>query len=167
MVTYLVSLHPGPVHLDCPQHKLLKKDTDFTRNSTYNAAFQCVKDAVISDTTLWHFDPSLPVTIQVDASQVGLGVVLLQDHKPVAFPSKALIDAKCCYANIEREMLPVVFRAERFKTYVYGRLFTIKSDHRPLEYHQIRPQAPGIHLPEEPGRHASLAAAHTTVAPGL
>ena len=73
------------------------------------------------------------MTIQVDASQVGLGVVLLQNHKPMAFASKALTDAEHCYTNIEREMLTVIFRAERFRTYIDGRSFTIKSDHYPLE----------------------------------
>ena len=77
MVTYISSFIPGLSTLTAPLSELLKKDTDFTWNPTYNAAFQHVKDAVISNTTLWYFDPSLPVTIQVDASQVGLGVVLL------------------------------------------------------------------------------------------
>ena len=73
------------------------------------------------------------MTIQVDASQVGLGAVLLQDNKPIAFASKALTDAESRYANIEREMLAVVFGVERFHTYVYGWSFTIESDHKPLE----------------------------------
>ena len=119
--------------MTAPLCELLKKDTDFTWNPTYDAAFQHVKDAVVSDTTLWYFDPSLPMTIQVDASQVGLGVALLQNHKPMAFASKALTNAECHYANIEREMLTVIFRAERFRTYIYGRSFTIESDHKPLE----------------------------------
>ena len=51
----------------------------------------------------------------------------------MAFGSKALTDTECCYTNIQREMLAVVFRAERFRTCVYGRSFTIKSDHKPLE----------------------------------
>ena len=76
--------------LAAPLHELLKKDTDFTWNHTYDATFQHVKDAVITNTTLKYFDPSLPVTIQVDAWQVGLGVALLQNSKPVAFASKAL-----------------------------------------------------------------------------
>ena len=80
MVTYLSSFIPGLSTLTDPLWKLLKKDTDFTWNPTYDATFQHVKDAVISDTTLWNFDPSLPMTIQVDVSQVGLGVVLLQNH---------------------------------------------------------------------------------------
>ena len=73
------------------------------------------------------------MTIQVDASQVGLGAALLQNGKPVAFASKALTKTECRYANIEREMLATVFGAERFHTYVYGWSFTIESDHKPLE----------------------------------
>ena len=73
------------------------------------------------------------MTIQVDASQVGLGVVLLQNNKPIALISMALTKTKHCYANIRREMCSVIFRVERFRTYVYGRSFTIKSDHKPLE----------------------------------
>ena len=42
------------------------------------------------------------MTIQVDASQVGLGAALLQNGKPMAFASKALTETKCWYANIER-----------------------------------------------------------------
>ena len=52
------------------------------------------------------------MTIQVDASQVGLGAALLQNGKPIAFASKALTETECRYANIEREMLAVVFGAE-------------------------------------------------------
>ena len=73
------------------------------------------------------------MTIQVDASQVGLGAALLQNGKPIAFASKALTKTKCRYANIEREILAAVFGAERFHTYVYGQSFMIKSDHKPLE----------------------------------
>ena len=51
-----------------------------------------MKKAVISDTTLRYFNPSLLVTIQVDASQVGLGTALLQNGKPIAFASKALTE---------------------------------------------------------------------------
>ena len=113
--------------------ELLRKDADFTWNASYKATFEWVKQAIVSDTTLRYFNLSLPVTIQVDASQVGLGTALLQNNKPVAFASKALTDAECRYATIEREMLAVVFRAEHFCIYVYGWSFMIKSDHKPLE----------------------------------
>ena len=58
---------------------------------------------------------------------------LLQNNKPIAFASKALTNAEHRYMNIEREMLAIVFGAEQFHTYIYGRSFTIESDHKPLE----------------------------------
>ena len=133
LVMYLSPFIPGLSTLTVPLCELLKKDTDFTWNCTYNATFQWVKEAVVSDTTLRYFNPLLPMAIQVDASQVGLGAALLQNGKPVAFASKALTKTKCWYANIEREMLAAFFGAERFQMYIYGRTFTIKSDHKPLE----------------------------------
>ena len=133
LVTYLSPFIPGLSTLTAPLQELLKKDTDFIWNCTYNTAFEWVKEAVISDTTLRYSDPSLLVTIQVDASQVDLGAALLQNGKPIAFASKALTKTECRYVNIEREMLAAVFRAERFHTYIYGQSFTIKSDHKPLE----------------------------------
>ena len=114
LVTYLSPFIPGLSTLIAPLHELLKKDTDFTWNCTFNAIFQCVKEAAISDTTLRYFDPSLPVTRQVDASLVGLGAALLQNGKPMTFASKALTETKNWYANIDREMPPAVFGVERF-----------------------------------------------------
>ena len=133
LVTYLSPFIPGLSTLTAPLQELLKKVTDFIWNCTYNTAFEQIKEAVISDTTLRYFDPSLPVTIQVDASQVGLGTALLQNGKTIAFDSNALTETECQYANIEREMLAALFGAERFHTYIYGQSFTIESDHKPLE----------------------------------
>ena len=134
MVTYLSPFIPGLSMLTAPLHELLKKDVEFSWDTSYKTAFQCIKDAVVSNTTLQYIDASCPITVQVDASQVRLGASLLQDNKlPVAFTSKALTEVKCHFANIECAMLHVVFRAEQFRTYVYGRPFTIESDHKPLE----------------------------------
>ena len=88
LVTYLSPFIPGLSTLTAPLCELLKKDTDFIWNCTYDATFQQVKEAVVSDTTLRYFNPSLPVTIQVDASQVGLGAALMQNGKPVPLPAR-------------------------------------------------------------------------------
>ena len=133
LVPYLSPFIPGLSTLTAPLWELLKKDTDFIWKCTYNTTFEQIKEAVISDTTLRYFNPSLPVTIQVNASQVGLGAALLQNGKPIAFASKALTETKCWYANIEREMLAAVLGAERFHTYIYGWSFMIESDHKLLE----------------------------------
>ena len=68
-----------------------------------------------------------------DASSRGLGAALLQDGRPFTFASKSLTPTEQRYANIEREMLAVVFGCKRFHTYVYAKNCTIESDHKPLE----------------------------------
>ena len=94
MVTYLSPFICGLSTLTAPLWELLKKDANFTWNASYESAFEQIKEAVVSDTTLRYFDPALPMTIQVDASQVGLGAALLQNGKPIAFASKALTESE-------------------------------------------------------------------------
>ena len=54
------------------------------------------------------------------------------DLLPVAYASKTLTDAETRYANIERELLGVVARVEKFHTFCYGRSTYVLSDHKPL-----------------------------------
>ena len=81
-------------------------------NPTYQEAFNQIKKLVCKDTTLQYFNVQKPVTVQVDASEMGLGAALLQDRCSVAFASKALTPTEQQYANVECEMLACVFRAE-------------------------------------------------------
>ena len=90
LVTYLSPFIPGLSTLTAPLHELLKKDTGFTWNCTLDAAFQHVKEAVISDTTLRYIDPSLPMKIKVDASQEALGAALLKMANPWPLPARSL-----------------------------------------------------------------------------
>ena len=85
-----------------------------------------------------YFNPSKETSLQVDASNKGLGAVLLQEGKPIAFFSKALTETEQRYANIERELVAVVFGCERFRTYLYGCKFQVKSDHKPLEMIRLK-----------------------------
>ena len=66
-------------------------------------------------------------------SQSGLGALLSQDNKPVAYASRALTDPETRYAQIEKELLAVVFAFTRFHQYVYGKEIEVESDHKPLE----------------------------------
>ena len=70
---------------------------------------------------------------QENASLRGLGACLIQDNRPIAFASKSLTGAESRYANIERELLAVVFACMQFNTYLQGTEFTVESDHKPLE----------------------------------
>jgi hypothetical protein len=73
------------------------------------------------------------VTISCDASQSGLGMVLLQGGKPVAYGSKSLSDAEYAYSQIEKELLAIVVACKKFHTYIYGRNdVLVETDHQPL-----------------------------------
>ena len=56
-----------------------------------------------------------------------------KDEKPVAFGSKTLTPCERRYANIERELLAIVWGTQKFHTYVYGRRVIVETDHKPLE----------------------------------
>ncbi|XP_062701081.1 uncharacterized protein K02A2.6-like isoform X1 [Aedes albopictus] len=83
--------------------------------------------------TLAIYDPSKPCVVQTDSSKDGLGCVLLQDHGPVAYASRTLTSCEQKWAQIEKELLAVVFACQRFHHFLYGREFTVQSDHKPLE----------------------------------
>ena len=74
------------------------------------------------------------VTIQCDAFQRGLGAALLQGGQPVAYASRALTDTEVTYAQLEKELLAIVFACEKFDAYIYGRdCVRVQTDHKPLE----------------------------------
>ena len=65
------------------------------------------------------------------ASKSGLGACLLQDGHPVAYASRSLSSAEVNYAQIEKELVAVVFGCEKFHCYVYGNHIDVDSDHKP------------------------------------
>ena len=66
-----------------------------------------------------YYDVTKPITLDVDASQKGLGAALVQEKKTIAFASKTLTNTQSNYSNIEREMRSLVHGVERFHTYLY------------------------------------------------
>ena len=80
-----------------------------------------------------YHDPHRPITLQVDASITGLGATLNQDSRPIAFARRALTETESRYANIEHEMLAVIFGCERFHHFRFGQEVILESDHKPLE----------------------------------
>ena len=95
--------------------------------------FDKPKSVIATASVLAYFDNSKETVLNVDASSTGLGAVIMQDGKPVAFSSKTLTTSERRYANIERELLAIVWGPEKFHTYVYGRRIIVKTDHKPLE----------------------------------
>jgi hypothetical protein len=90
--------------------------------------FEELKRSITSTPVLWYYN-SKEVTFQCDASQIGLGVALLQNGQPVVYSSRALTDAETRYAQIEKELLAIVFACDHFEAYIFGRdVIHVESD---------------------------------------
>ena len=135
--------------LCAPPQDLLKKENKFIWVQNHQLCFDNINEAICKDITLKFYDLNLPIFIETDASQNGIGVVLLQPLDsnaklnenniptklmPVAFASKTLTSAEHNYANIERELLGVVFGVLHFKHFTFSNEVNIMiiTDHKPL-----------------------------------
>lgn len=134
LVTYLSKYLPHLSETCEPLRRLTVKDTLWHWESQQEDAFKAVKQLVSTEPVLKYYDVNEEVTIQCDASEVGLGATLMQQGQPVAYASRALSQTEQRYAQIEKECLAIVFACEHFDQYIYGRdLVTVQSDHKLLE----------------------------------
>ncbi|XP_061710675.1 uncharacterized protein K02A2.6-like [Cydia pomonella] len=134
MVNYLSKFIPNYSEVASPLRALLKKDTEWCWQPEHEAAAGQLRALVSGAPVLALYAPRAPVLVSVDASQHALGAVILQAGRPVEFASATLTDAQTRYAQIEKELLAIVFGLERFHQYVYAHGdVTIETDHKPLE----------------------------------
>ena len=120
-----------------PLYELLSNKTKWFWSESCEAAFLWAKEVLSSDQVLVHYDPSKPLVLSVDAGPHGIGAVLSHrlgdgSEKPIEYASRTLTMAERNYAQIEKEGLAIVFGIKRFNLYLYGRKFTLFTDHQPL-----------------------------------
>ena len=132
MVNYLAKFIKGHSDLTAPLRELLHKGIEFLWLPRHTEAFEKIKSAIAVPTSLQYYNLQKEVTITCDASKLGLGGACLQEGQPIHYISRALTETEQNYAQIEKELLAVVFSCEKFKHYIYGRPVTIETDHQPL-----------------------------------
>ena len=137
LVNYMSRYVDGLATMLSPLSALLRKDTSWVWNQSQQKAFDDVKQAIASSGTLSYYNPSLPTLVSSDASSYGIGGTIMQEqdgvYKPVAFVSRTMTDAEKRYAQIEKELLAIVYTCEKFSRYLVGMdTFRIITDHKPL-----------------------------------
>ncbi|RUS91936.1 hypothetical protein EGW08_000338 [Elysia chlorotica] len=132
MVQYLSRYIPHLTDDLHPIQNLTKKDVPFLWSESQENAFLAVKSKIVDSPCLAIYDPHKELTLENDASEYGLGSVLLQDGKPLGFASRTLSEAERNYAQIEKELLAVIFGMNKFYHYTFARPVTVVTDHKPL-----------------------------------
>jgi hypothetical protein len=127
---------PNYSTLASPLTSLTSTAKPFMWNDEATKAFEVLKQALQNNIVLRYPDYSKPFVVQTDASDVGIGAVLLQDNQPISFYSRKLSDAEINYAVYDKELLAIVAAFTHWRHHLVGASvpITVQSDHQNLRY---------------------------------
>ncbi|GFW03288.1 retrovirus-related Pol polyprotein from transposon 17.6 [Trichonephila clavipes] len=126
----------GFCYLAEPLQSLLKSGVEFHWGPEEVEAFHSLKKALTSDPVLGMYDERASTEIHTDASGYGIGAVLVQIQnnveKVIAYASRTLTKTEKNYSTTERECLAIVWATNKFRPYIFGKHFTVVTDHHSL-----------------------------------
>lgn len=129
---YLARFIPNLSKRTALMREITRKEAVWQWTAAHDEELRGLLQVISTSPVLTIYDPAKPVVIQTDSSKDGIGSVLLQEGKPVAYASRCLTKSEKKWAQIEKELLAIVFACERFHYFLYGRDFQVQSDHKPL-----------------------------------
>ena len=118
-VNYLDKFIVNKAAIQGPISQLLQKDAAFVWDTQQQLAFDELKQVISKSPVLAYFDNTKQTVLNADASSTGLGAVVMQDGKPIAYGSRTLTSSEKHYANIERELLAISWGGSRRFTPIY------------------------------------------------
>ena len=142
MCGYYRRFCPNFADVSSPLTDLTSPKKKFEWTSVCSLAFNRLKELLSSHPVLRTPDPSLPYHLQIDASDQGVGAVLLQEDStsgvlhPVSYHSAKLKKHQKGYSTIEKECLAIVSAVKKFECYLPQNSATIHvyTDHNPLSF---------------------------------
>ena len=143
-----------------PLTALTKKSAQWKWGPEERDAFNCIKQCLTTKPILGYPDFTREFIIYTDASGYGIGAVLAQMQAPalpdtsdsaetgdrevvIAYTSKHLSEREAKWSTTEKECYAIIHAIEVFRPYLYGRSFTVFTDHRPLEWLMSKPEPAG------------------------
>ena len=135
-VHHLGKFIPNLLQLCFPVRPLLKKNSKFIWTDEHEKQFKLIKEKIAETSENKHFNPDLETRIKCDASRKSFGCALKQrtpnGWHTVAYASRFLNSVEDRYSTNELGLLGVVWSIEHFKYQLYGKPFTVTTDHRAL-----------------------------------
>jgi len=129
---------PNFANITKPLTECLRKDRKIIINEAYQECFEKCKNLLCHNPILQYPDFEKPFTVTTDASNVALGAILSQgpigQDLPICYASRTLSKTEQNYSTIEKELLAIVWATKYFRPYLFGKTFTIITDHKPLTW---------------------------------
>ena len=137
LVNYYGKFLPNLSHEAHSLNLLLKKQVKFHWGVKQNQCWKKLRELLSSPPVLCHYSLNLPLKVDCDASPYGVAAVISHvfpdgGERPIAFASRSLSSAEKNYSQIDKEALAIIFGVKKFHAYLYGRRFTLVTDHKPL-----------------------------------
>ncbi|XP_035548680.1 uncharacterized protein LOC118349195, partial [Juglans regia] len=117
-----------------PLTEVIKKNVGFHWGANQENAFATIKERLCSAPVLALPDFNKAFEIECDASGIGIGAVLMQDRRPIAFFSEKLSGASLKYPTYDKELYALVRALETWQHYLWPREFVIHTDHESLKH---------------------------------
>jgi transposase InsO family protein len=117
----------------------LTRDVPFNWTQRCAEAFAALKACLLNAPTLAIPNEALVFQVYTDASITGVGGVLIQEGKPVAYCGRKLIPAEVNYSTTEQELLAIVYATQQWRHYLEGPTWELHTDHQPLVWIKTQP----------------------------
>ena len=114
--------------------KLLRKNVPFEWTEKCEQSFQELKKKLTTSPVLAVPETGKDYTVYCDASKNGLGCVLMQDHKVIAYGSRQLKPHELNYPTHDLELAAVVYALKQWRHFLYGAKCELYADHKSLKY---------------------------------
>ena len=124
-------------NIAAPLHQLTDKGTMYSWTPECDASFNALKKQLTQAPILAYpkFGSGAgQFVLATDASNTGIGAVLEQEGRVVAYASHTLSKSEKNYSVIQKECLAIVYATKQFRHYLLGRPFTVVTDHAPLQW---------------------------------
>ena len=138
LCSYYRKFVKGFAEIAGPLHKLTEKNARFEWSEKCQAAFETLKECLMSTPILAYPDENVDFILDTDASHQGIGAVLSQVHngseRVIAYGSRKMSRPERRYCVTRKELLAIVHFVKHFRHYLYGRKFLIRTDHGSLRW---------------------------------
>ena len=135
LVNFYRRFIPRFSHIAAPLTSLTANKVPFKWNQEHQVAFEQLRQALVSPPILDYPKPNDHFILTTDASDVGLGAILSTARgTTIEYASRTLTAPETKFSTIEKECLAIVWAIRKFRHYLLGARFTLRTDHKPLEW---------------------------------